>query len=79
MIQPQNSKQESIVNNLFAFLVDSSRLVEIEWLRAVIDATVAYGKFARPVAGDSPALVAGDKEKATRTNTGMGRWLRIFL
>ena len=26
------------------------------------DATVAYGKFARPVAGDSPVLVAGDKE-----------------
>jgi hypothetical protein len=24
-------------------------------------------------------LVAGDKEKATRINTGMGRWLRIFL
>ena len=78
-IQPQNPRQESIVNNLFAFLVGSSRLVEIEWLRAEIDATVAYGKFARPVAGDSPVLVAGDKEKATRINTGMGRWLRIFL
>ena len=39
-------------------------MVEIEWLRAEIDATVAYGKFAGPVAGDSPVLVAGDKEKA---------------
>ena len=78
-IRPQNPRQVSIANNLFAFLLDFSRLVEIEWLRTEIDATVAYGKFARPVAGDSPVLVAGDKEKAARINTGMGRWLRIFL
>ena len=62
-IQPQNPRQASIVNNMFAFLVDPTRLVDIEWLRAEIDATVAYVKSARPVTGAQPILVAGDKER----------------
>jgi len=73
-IQPQNPRQASIVNNMFAFLVDPTRLVDIEWLRAEIDATVAYVKSARPVTGDQPILVAGDKERietATRSADGI--------
>ena len=62
-IQPGNPRQESIVNNMFAVVVDPSRLVDVEWLRAEIDATVAYVKSARPAAAETPVIVAGDKER----------------
>ncbi|MGB0630987.1 MAG: Ldh family oxidoreductase, partial [Alphaproteobacteria bacterium] len=63
-IQPDNPRQESIVNNMFTMLVDPSRLVDIDWLRAEIDATVAYVKSARPADPEQPVLVAGDPERA---------------
>ena len=63
-IQPDNPRQESIVNNMFALLVDPERLVDIDWLRAEIDATVAYVKSARPADPDQPVIVAGDPERA---------------
>lgn len=63
-IQPDNPRQESIVNNMFAMLIDPQRLVDIDWLRAEIDATVAYVKSARPADPDRPVIVAGDPERA---------------
>jgi len=63
-IQPDNPRQESIVNNMFALLVDPERLVDIDWLRAEIDATVAYVKSARPADPEQPVVVAGDPERA---------------
>lgn len=63
-IHPGNPRQESIVNNMFAMLIDPQRLVDIDWLRAEIDATVEYVKSARPADPDCPVIVAGDPERA---------------
>lgn len=63
-IQPENSRRHSIINNMFAILVDPSRLVDMDWLRAEIDETVAYVKSARPADPAKPVIVAGDSERA---------------
>ena len=63
-IQPDNPRQESIVNNMFTLLIDPERLVDIDWLNAEIDATVSYVKSARPAETDSPVVVAGDPERS---------------
>ena len=73
-IQPDNPRQLSIVNNMFAILIDPSRLVDMDWLRAEIDATVAYVKSARPSDPNFPVQVAGDPERARmaeRTASGI--------
>ena len=64
-IQPENPRNESIVNNMFSVLIDPSRLVDMDWLRAEIDQTVSYVKSARAAETDTPVIVAGDKERAT--------------
>ncbi|MEE2996000.1 MAG: malate/lactate/ureidoglycolate dehydrogenase [Pseudomonadota bacterium] len=64
-IQPNNPRQGSIVNNMFTVLVDPERLVDIDWLRAEIDATVAHVKSARPADPELPVIVAGDPERAS--------------
>jgi hydroxycarboxylate dehydrogenase B len=63
-IQPGNPRQHSIINNMFAILVDPARLVDMDWLWAEIDATVAYVKSARPADPAKPVIVAGDSERA---------------
>ena len=63
-IQPGNPRRHSIVNNMFAILVDPARLVDMDWLRAEIDETVAYVKSARPADPESQVVVAGDSERA---------------
>ena len=72
-IQPGNPRRHSIVNNMFAVLVDPARLVDHDWLRAEIDATVAYVKSARPADPGTPVIVAGDSERArTAERTAAG-------
>lgn len=63
-IQPGNPRRHSIVNNMFAILVDPARLVDMDWLKSEIDATVAYVKSARPADPHNPVIVAGDSERA---------------
>lgn len=63
-IQPGNPRRHSIINNMFAILIDPARLVDMDWLRAEIDETVAYVKSARPADPDTPVIVAGDSERA---------------
>lgn len=63
-IQPGNPRQHSIINNMFAILVDPARLVDMDWLRAEIDETIAYVKSARPADPAEPVIVAGDSERA---------------
>ena len=73
-IQPANPRQHSIVNNMFAILVDPARLVDLDWLRSEIDATVEYVRSARPSDRGVPVRVAGDPERAylaERTETGV--------
>lgn len=63
-IQPANPRENGILNNMFSILVDPARLVDIDWLRAEIDETVAYVKASRPAEGGTGVLVAGDPERA---------------
>ncbi len=63
-IQPENPRLHSIINNMFSVIVDPERLVDIDWLRAEIDATVAYVKSAREGEAGKPVIVAGDPERA---------------
>lgn len=63
-IQPENPRRHSIVNNMFTILIDPARLVDMDWLRAEIDATVSYVKSARPADPGNPVIVAGDMERA---------------
>tara|TARA_R110002072_G_scaffold14107_7_gene58837 strand:- start:5163 stop:6224 length:1062 start_codon:yes stop_codon:yes gene_type:complete len=62
-IQPANQREHSIVNNMFTILVDPARLVDLGWLRAEIDSTIAYVKSSRPADPDEPVIVAGDSER----------------
>lgn len=75
-IQPGNPRRHSIINNMFAILVDPSRLVDMDWLRTEIDETVAYVKSARPAETDGSVLVAGDSERA-RTSECMADGIDI--
>lgn len=73
-IQPGNERQASIINNMFAIIVDPSRLVETNWLHAEIDATLDYVKSSRPIDPAQPVLVAGEPERACtkeRTENGI--------
>lgn len=63
-IHPGNPRQASVINNMFAIVVDPARLVETQWLNAEIDATLAYVKSARPIDPTHPVLVAGEPERA---------------
>lgn len=63
-IQPGNPRHNSIVNNMFSILIDPARLVDMDWLRAEIDDTIAYVKSARPADPETPVIVAGDSERA---------------
>ncbi|MEL0113836.1 MAG: Ldh family oxidoreductase, partial [Rickettsiales bacterium] len=63
-IQPRNPRRHSIINNMFGIVVDPARLVDIAWLRAEIDATIAYVKSAREAELEKPVIVAGDPERA---------------
>ena len=62
-IQPRNPRLGSIVNNMFTIVVDPARLVDMEWLRAEIDATIAYVKSAPSFLNERPVIVAGDAER----------------
>ena len=72
-IQPGNPRQESIVNNMLAILIDPARLVDLDWLRSEIDATVSYVKSARVADPADPVIVAGDMERRNvRSRTASG-------
>lgn len=70
-IQPENPRRHSIINNMFAILIDPARLVDMDWLRAEIDETVAYVKSARPADPARPVIVAGDSERARTAERGV--------
>ena len=65
-IQPGHERLDSIVNNMLAFVIDPSKLVDIPWMRAEIDATVRYFKASPPADPAKPVLSPGDPERRTR-------------
>jgi uncharacterized oxidoreductase len=71
-IQPENPRRHSIINNMFGIVVDPARLVDIDWLRAEIDATITYVKSAREAEPGKPVIVAGDPERARTAERSAG-------
>ena len=65
-IQPGNPRKSGVINHMLTIIVDPARLVDLDWMRAEIDATIAYVKDS-PVADPAkPVLTAGDPERAAR-------------
>ena len=65
-IQPGNPRRGGIINNMFAVVIDPARFSDPDWLRAEIDATVAYVKASPPAEAGTPVMVAGEPERAAR-------------
>ena len=65
-IQPGNPRSSGIVNHMLTILVDPARLVDLDWMRAEIDAVIAYIKDSPAANPLRPVLTAGDPERAAR-------------
>ena len=65
-IQPGNPRSTGIVNHMLTIIVDPARLVDLDWMRAEIDATIAYVKDSPAADPAKPVLTAGDPERAAR-------------
>ncbi len=65
-VQPGNPRRHGIVNHMLSIIVDPARLVDLDWMRAEIDAMIAYVKEAPRADPEIPVLVAGDPERARR-------------
>lgn len=67
-IQPGNERMGSIVNCMLTFVIDPARLVDLNWMRAEIDAVVAYVKESPATEDGKPVLVPGDPERAAKAD-----------
>jgi uncharacterized oxidoreductase len=65
-IQPGNPRLSGLVNHMMSIVIDPARLVDLEWMRAEIDAVVAYVKDTPPADPETPVMVAGDPERKAR-------------
>jgi uncharacterized oxidoreductase len=64
-IQPGNERHHSIINSMLTIIIDPQRLVDLQWMRAEIDALIAYVKSSRAADPDTPVMVAGEPERKT--------------
>jgi uncharacterized oxidoreductase len=65
-IQPGNERLGGTINNMFAILVDPSRLAGTDWLRREIDGFLDYVKASPPADAQAPVLVPGDPERKAK-------------
>ena len=61
-LQPDNAQHGSIVNNMFALLIDPLRFGDGLWLAREFDAMTAYVKSTPPIDPELPVLIAGEPE-----------------
>ena len=61
--QPDNERRGSIVNNMFALLIDPLRFGDGQWLAREFDAMTAYVKSTPPAEPELPVLIAGEPEQ----------------
>jgi hydroxycarboxylate dehydrogenase B len=59
-------EQDTIINNMLSIIIDPTRLVPPEFMKAETDATIAHVKASPPVNPAEPVLVPGDPERLTR-------------
>ena len=62
-LQPGNERRGSIVNNMFAILVDPLRFGDGQWLAREFDAMTDYVKSTPPSDPERPVLIAGEPEQ----------------
>jgi len=62
-IQPGNERHNSIINHMFAIVIDPGRLGDREWMRSEIDAMVSYFKASPEQTPGVPVLSPGDAER----------------
>ena len=62
-IQPGHERQNSIINHMFAVLVDPAKLVDLAWMRREIDAMVGYFLASPARTAGEPVLKPGDPER----------------
>jgi len=63
-IQPGNKANGSITNNMITFIVDPTKLVDVEWMKQEIDALTDYVLTSPPVKGaEAPVMIAGTPER----------------
>lgn len=65
-IQPENPRQEAIINHMLAVLIDPTRLVERSWLETELDALIRFTKASPAADPAQPVMVAGDPERRAR-------------
>ncbi len=65
-IQPGNPRSGTPINNMFAIVVDPSRLVDDDYMRAEVDAMIDYAKASPAADPAAPVLVAGEPEAMRR-------------
>jgi uncharacterized oxidoreductase len=73
-IQPERPRDDSIVNNMLAFIVEPSVLVSADYLRREISAMADYVKASPPANPAAPVLIPGEPERMTanaRRNGGI--------
>ena len=73
-IQPGNARKGGTINNMFAVLIDPTRLAGTDWLRREIDGFIDYVKGSPPANPSTPVLVPGEPERlarAERTRNGI--------
>ncbi len=61
-LQPDNERRGSIVNNMFAILIDPLRFGDGQWLAREFDAMTDYVKSTPPSDPEFPVLIAGEPE-----------------
>jgi uncharacterized oxidoreductase len=65
-IQPANKRGGAPFNNMMTIVIDPARTSEMAWARREIDLLVDYVTDSPPQSPDSPVLVPGDPERATK-------------
>jgi uncharacterized oxidoreductase len=72
-IHPDHPRQHGITNHMMSVLIDPARLVDLEWMKREIDATIAYALASPPQDPSAPVLAPGDPERiATRARRQNG-------
>lgn len=67
-IQPGNERHNSIINHMFAVIVDPAKLVDLPWMRREIDAVVEYFLASPAQNADEPVLKPGDPERISEAD-----------
>ena len=65
-MNPERQGAGAATNGMLTIVIDPSRLIDREWLRAEIAAMTQYITASPPQHPDEPVLIPGDPERLTR-------------